>query len=69
MNPNQYQKKKELPMVIKLLIALVLGVIFAVITAAVVIINNMYLSGTLAVVFAIGIDAKINWSKLEKRFR
>ncbi|MGL4389586.1 hypothetical protein [Carnobacterium maltaromaticum] len=55
MNPNQYQKKKELPMVIKLLIALVLGVIFAVITAAVVIINNMYLSGTLAVVFAIGI--------------
>lgn len=55
MNPNQYQKKKELPMVIKLLIALVLGVIFAGITAAVVIINNMYLSGTLAVVFAIGI--------------
>ncbi|MEG2292674.1 MAG: hypothetical protein RSC23_04685 [Carnobacterium sp.] len=55
MNPNQYQKKKELPMVIKLLIALVLGVIFAVITAAVVIINNMYLSGTLAVVFAVGI--------------
>ena len=55
MNPNQYQKKKELPMVIKLLIALVLGVIFAVITAAVVIINNMYLSGTLAVVFALGI--------------
>ncbi|MEG2503306.1 MAG: hypothetical protein RSB44_01315 [Carnobacterium sp.] len=42
-------------MVIKLLIALVLGVIFAVITAAVVIINNMYLSGTLAVVFAVGI--------------
>lgn len=55
MNSNQYQKKKELPMVIKLLIALVLGVVFAVITAAVVIINNMYLSGTLAVVFAIGI--------------
>ena len=55
MNPNQYQKKKELPTIIKLLIALVLGVIFAVITAAVVIINNMYLSGTLAVVFAIGI--------------
>lgn len=55
MNPNQYQKKKELPMVIKLLIALILGVIFAVITAAVVIINNMYLSGTLAVVFAVGI--------------
>lgn len=55
MNPNQYQKKKELPTVIKLLIALVLGVIFAGITAVVVIINNMYLSGTLAVVLALGI--------------
>lgn len=52
---NQHQTKKEKPLIVKLIIALLFGVLFAGVTVVVLVINNMYLSGALALLTMIGI--------------